>query len=553
MKTKTAPRFDLDALRSVAGETVFARGQDYHRKGQVTILSIEQNRVLARVSGTEDYRTVLTGRGKKIGGECSCPAFEDWGFCKHMVATALAANDGGETAADDAGALSRIRRHLQKKTAGALVEMIIGLAERDTELFRTLELAAATADADDKTLETRLRKAINDATRINGFIEYREAGGWATGVDAVLDTIADLASGKRAALALRLAEHAIDKIEHAIEGIDDSDGHCHGLLQRAAEIHLDAARKARPDPVLLARELFEHELHDGYDVFYNPVSTYAEVLGDAGLAEYRRLASEAWAKLPVRTANARSRDDGMGSYGTLVSILDFFAERDGDLPARIALRRKDLSSPWHYLELANFCHGQGRTEDALRYAEEGLWLFDGGRPDQRLLLFTADLLARSRRRGDAEKLLWRAFEKDPSHELYAHLRKLGGDAAGERILKFLETQKGKPPPWSDQNLLVKILIDEEMFERAWSVVRAGEISMQLRNSLAQASEATHPREALAVYTERVDTLVAGSGYEEAVKLIARMAQLRSPAEHKAYVAALKERNHRKRNLMKLLA
>ena len=49
--------------------------------------------MLAQVAGTEDYRTELTGRGEDFDGECSCPAFEDWGFCKHMVATALAAND----------------------------------------------------------------------------------------------------------------------------------------------------------------------------------------------------------------------------------------------------------------------------------------------------------------------------------------------------------------------------------------------------------------------------------------------------------------------------
>ena len=32
------------------------------------------------------------GAARTIGGDCSCPAFEDRGFCKHMVATALAAN-----------------------------------------------------------------------------------------------------------------------------------------------------------------------------------------------------------------------------------------------------------------------------------------------------------------------------------------------------------------------------------------------------------------------------------------------------------------------------
>src|SRR5216683_7847295 len=127
-----AARFDVSALRKLAGGKVFERGKDYHADGQVEILSLEPDRVLAQVAGTDDYRTVLTGRGRKIGGECSCPAFEDWGFCKHMVAAALAANAAGSDAEiEGVGALARIRGHLKKKSVDALIEMIMSLAEWD--------------------------------------------------------------------------------------------------------------------------------------------------------------------------------------------------------------------------------------------------------------------------------------------------------------------------------------------------------------------------------------------------------------------------------------
>src|SRR5882724_11926338 len=98
MKAKDRSRFDIDVLRDLAGDKVFARGEAYYRDGQVQILILEPGRVLAQVMGTENYRTELKKRGTDIGGECSCPAFEDWGFCKHMVATALAANAAGSEA-----------------------------------------------------------------------------------------------------------------------------------------------------------------------------------------------------------------------------------------------------------------------------------------------------------------------------------------------------------------------------------------------------------------------------------------------------------------------
>ena len=99
-----------------------------------------------------------------------------------------------------------------------------------------------------------------------------------------------------------------------------------------------------------------------------------------------------------------------------------FLERDGDVVARIALRAKDLSSPWSYLQLAEFCAEQGREDEALRWAEEGIWIFEDGRPDERLVLFAAGLLSKAGRKADAEAHVRRVFEKAPSLHLYIRLR-----------------------------------------------------------------------------------------------------------------------------------
>jgi len=135
MTTRHRPRFDIDVLRELAGEKVFARGEAYYRDGQVEILAVEPGRVLAQVTGTEDYRTELKGNGEDVDGECSCPAWEDWGFCKHMVATALAANDLRADQPDGFGAFARIRDHLVARMAklrsrGEHVAYVLALKER---------------------------------------------------------------------------------------------------------------------------------------------------------------------------------------------------------------------------------------------------------------------------------------------------------------------------------------------------------------------------------------------------------------------------------------
>ena len=308
----------------------------------------------------------------------------------------------------------------------------------------------------------------------------------------------------------------------------------------------------------LARELFDREMNGGYGTFDDAVMIYADVLGEAGLAEYRRLAAESWAKLPPRAGETRAREEVVGDYSQLMRIIDFFAERDGDVEARIALRVRDLSSPWSYLQLAEFCSTQGRNEQAVRVAEEGLWVFEDGRPDERLLFFAVDLLTKAGRKGDAEAHLWRAFEKAPSLSVYERLRKLGGKAARERAVSFLETQlaKQKPSGWGLRaDLLVHVLMQERMFDAGWAAVRKHGASVGVKAALARASEASHPADSLAVYAERVDQLAGAGGnhaYAEAAELVTRMAGLRTAAEQIAYVAALKTRHGRKRNLMKLL-
>ena len=134
MKPERNVRFEPDALQTMAGEKVFDRGQAYYRGGHVRILALDARRVLAEVEGSEDYRVELKGSGADIGGKCSCPAFEDWGFCKHMVATALAANESRMEGRDAPDPFERIREHLKAKSATELIELILGLAEDNPAL-----------------------------------------------------------------------------------------------------------------------------------------------------------------------------------------------------------------------------------------------------------------------------------------------------------------------------------------------------------------------------------------------------------------------------------
>jgi uncharacterized Zn finger protein len=563
-------RFDVAKLRNLAGETVFARGAAYHKDGRVEISAIDGTRLLARVMGSEVYRCKLVGAGKEFSGDCSCRAFSDWGFCKHLVATALAANSLGPAALEQtASRFAKIREHLRNRGIERLVEMIITFAERDPSLLQELELAAATDTADDKTLIPRFKKAIAEATRTHG-VEYFDMRSWAEGVESVLDSTVSLIENGRAALVLQLLDYFFARMDEAFNEIDDSDGGGAAVYAKAIEIHRAACHQAKPDPVVLARDLFAREVDSDWDFFDGASGTYADILGDVGLAEYRRLANEAWQKTRPRRAAGPGDDDETGARYRLRGILERFAGRDADIDRLIALRASDLSSASTYLGVAQLCLDHGREPEALKWAEEGLWKFEDD-PDEPLVRFTSGLYIGAARKEDAERLLWGLFERRPSIHIYEQLKAAAGadrvltEAVRDRALAWLRTQLGKPTErgnvwWSPAYLLVQIAMMEGLLTEAWAVVKEHGCHSALLEQLAEASEHSHPVEVLKTYADWVEQSVllgSNGNYELACRLLERMQRLRKglgeTAQHAAYVEDLRSRYKAKRNFIKLLA
>lgn len=353
------PWISDDVLRHAAGSKTFDRGAAYCTQGRVDLLSRDATRVLARVRGSEDYRVELRPQGDGVTGACDCPAFAGSGFCKHMVAVALASREAAEDEAPRADRRSEVRAWLLAQGTEALADRILRLAERDLALFDEIERDMADASEDDRALISRYRAAIDAATDAMGPIDYWGAGAYADEVGRMVVRLEALLEAGRPTPVLRLAEFLLDRLDDAFESIDDSDGEVGGVVRQAAELHLRACRLARPDPAELAPWLFEREVDGCWNGFEGAAGIYADVLGAGGLAKFRELAQAAWTAR--RPRGAATPDIG---HHALKGMLDAFARQDGDIEARIALRTSDLSHPGAYLEIADICVEAGRDADA---------------------------------------------------------------------------------------------------------------------------------------------------------------------------------------------
>jgi len=118
--------FDTDTWRERMDERWFDTGAAMAEAGAVDLVSFEDEKVTAHVTGSVGDLYVVQLRAPAGEGACTCPGFEKFGACKHQAAVVTAAN-----AADPA----KIRERMAKLRDG------LGLDSKDALIERLAELA----------------------------------------------------------------------------------------------------------------------------------------------------------------------------------------------------------------------------------------------------------------------------------------------------------------------------------------------------------------------------------------------------------------------------
>lgn len=135
----TPLRFDIDGLMDRLGEKRARRAQNYFNSGWVRIVAIEDARALAIVTGETGklYSVEVRDDGE---GECTCPDFPLERTCKHIGATALAADALTPSRARELdGRLSLLRDTLAAEPREALVMRLMDLARNLPGAAESLE------------------------------------------------------------------------------------------------------------------------------------------------------------------------------------------------------------------------------------------------------------------------------------------------------------------------------------------------------------------------------------------------------------------------------
>ncbi|MCC7496263.1 MAG: hypothetical protein IT160_01720 [Bryobacterales bacterium] len=563
-------------VRRLAGERVYRSGDDYYRRGRVETIISSAPGIRAAVRGSANYSVHLTSDKGILQYACDCPQGASGAFCKHCVAAALQWLD--QSGATRAGkrrrkvkepTLEDAARILQDTSKDTLLRMMLDWARSDDRVRDHLIQYAARQVGPDCGAAAAAR-AFDEAVGVDCFVHYREAAAWARGVGRAIDCVSKLLEDGGAAAAMELCESALGKLVNAAGAIDDSDGHIAVLRDRLHDIHWRACQQARPDPVALARRLFEAELHSGLDVFHGAVEQYAEILGDEGLKQYRLLAEAEWQKVPARTAEDRS---DWGEYFRITHIMESLARTSGDTEQLVAVMSRDLSHPYEYFRIAEVYREAGKSDKALEWAEEGLKAFPK-HTDPRLRELAVEEYHRRKRHADAIKLMWEQFAERPYLEAYRTLQSHASRSGDwpqwrERALSEIRLQIANAKlrlhggvrhrwdqPQADHSQLVAIFLYERDTDAAWREAQAGGCSANLWLQLAAEREKQHPADVVPIYMQHAEADTQSGRYEDAIELLvkaaAAMKRLSRGAEFVLALEALRVKYKIKRNFIKLL-
>src|SRR5437870_2362146 len=412
-------------LRRMAGARSFERGEDYFLNGQVKALAEHEGTITAKVQGTQPYRVELWIEEDDLEYSCTCPVGADGEFCKHCVAVGLAWIEAGQPKLPGKGkaplsvTMDDVRIYLLGQDKNALVEMLVDRAMKDDRLRQSLVIKAAKKSSKGLDLAT-YRRAIDDAVEPDGFVDYRSAYDYAHGIEEAIDSVEELLKEGHPVEVIELAEHALKAVEEAMGSVDDSDGYMGGILQRLQDLHHKACRKGKPDPEALARRLFEWELRTDYDTFYGAAATYADLLGKKGVAVYQQLADAEWTKVPA-IGPGRDDPEKYGKRFRITHIMETLARQTGDVEAIVAVKKRDLSFAYHYLQIAETYKTARQDDLAMEWADRGVKAFPE-RTDSRLREFLAGEYHRLNRHDDAMVLMWAEFSDTPNLETYKTLK-----------------------------------------------------------------------------------------------------------------------------------
>jgi hypothetical protein len=390
------------AIEQFAGATIYARGHDYYRSGNVSQLVYDQDTesISAEVAGNiGDYDVEIEQVDGSIQASCNCPY--DGYPCKHIVAVLLSfINHRREYFREAKEAKSRsaaIEELIRKLPKGELVGMVMACARKYPDFQR--ELMVRFGPDQKHTLDTLLK----EVSRAFPSIESRSYS--TDRIARELNRILQSVESAEKEIGFEVHWAVADSILHELNEYGMNDDALEEILFDVLQALEDFLVG---DEALAARR---REIIDRLMYFYN--------WGNCGMVDavYDTVMGLCSEKRDFQ-AVIEKLESGSSSSSYIRGLLADLYRSIGDERAELAVLERELKYGMDYWSLAEYWLRQGKREKATKIVEEGIEKGEGRKQE------LYDFLQQDfERRGDYDGLAILLERKAQRSDLaYASLR-----------------------------------------------------------------------------------------------------------------------------------
>ncbi len=316
------------------------------------------------------------------------------------------------------------------------------------------------------------------------------------------------------------------RLDTAQRWVDDSGGYLGDVVLRIKTLHLAACQASRPDPRALARRMYALGGNSNWGWFHDGPEHYIDVLGEAGLHAFGAAIAAEWDALP---AVAPSPAAGImlryepGRYA-ITSWRLSLARARGSVDEVVEVLSRDLGEAHSFVRIAEVLGKADREREALGWLERGYAIFAWR--DRLLAHGLIEAYLRDGQVDDAVAVAeagFDAFETASSFLLLRRAYTIRGDwqlreAAALNRLRGQRGITGRP----NRSEIIRVFMIDGDLDAAWGEFDEGDAFAQTLMELADASRATHPERAVAVYRETLVGALGGTSdrdYADVVHLL----------------------------------
>ncbi|MFV9615529.1 MAG: hypothetical protein ACNYZG_06205 [Gammaproteobacteria bacterium] len=554
-----------DYLIRLAGKPAFNRGMGYFKEGHVLGLKQNGSRVTAEVEGSEIYLVTLKWTSSQLDGACDCPASEGFDFCKHCVAVALTLREAQaeQNKLAQGGTEKRIKAFLLKQDKEKLADWLLELIEAESALLQQWSMRA---DRDLGIVDVKaLKKRITAAIPYNrNLYRYKQVRNYFAQAEIMADQLSEMAEQLPAEDTLKLVDYALQRINRALETIDDSGGFRYVAIETLHIAHINACNRLDWPKKKIANYLLDLLFSEQQDFYPDIPASYADALGDSGMTLFNSTLQAKWDALPPLKQGADY--DEKWPYLQLQYMLEQQATLSNDNRAIIKLRQKTATDLYNYQDLAE------RHLEIGDYDGVKTWLEKCRKHSEKDYHFRTQRiqisLARARELWpEALEQQWTLYTKSQKLDDYLAVLELSEKAGDSQdwqkeAIQFLkkQLQSKTRARWENTTTdnLLEIYLYHKAFEEALALVTKEQVNPTLLLTLAWDIN-NQPEKAFPLFQQVIEnkiSLTNNNAYKDAIKLLQEMTEKMQTRiqkqKMKELLEQLRQKFRAKRNFIKWL-